>query len=1227
MTKSKKHHWLFRLWVKIRGLMALLIVLAGICVGLLSLLLPFESLYQKQLEAFLEKQWGLNVAVEEIEGSWHGYGPYFSLKNLSLSGKQTVDLEAASLSINIYQLLIPGGRTGIDLSINKAELGMIQSEKGATITINNEQDEDKFTEMLDRVLESGSLRVNELVLNIADQQGGIVLAGLTADFLLEQDLSNRAFQLLVQNENKDQNIEIKSISSRTETLSKNAKWHIKFNQFELAQIDDLVSNMTLPDGVLQGELWLTAKNGYISSATGQLDWSSADSVMSFQLSINHQGDDKNWLSHWRIDRLRINNETFADIDFWGQREGDFSSFKIDTIPINFITLIQSELKPLPTSQQALLNQLNGVLSPVELVFDDSKNLVTFVAADFTNLSLTHEDLDLSGISGTVNYANHNVSVQIDSNKGHLAIPSIYREMLLWDELTAQFDVDLSNEQQVIELNSLWCDCQDFDLNVWSHVNLAATNSIILTSKLTDVTVNQLWKYWPHNVWKSKTLNWLDTSLIDGKVEQGYVFVHGELIPKLFKTGAAQFISRAYVRETTNKFRPDWPAVENLNATALFTHDSVHVDVDQAVTKGVHVGKSQVNIESLDVGLLSVELTASAQNNQVLDYLNQSPLSKNIKLSDSITLTGNQNIDLGFDVSLKDTKPHTFDPNGTITFNNGTFATEHFSLDQINGPVKLSGYELKMKDLPAALETAPVTLNGTIVTKSDEGVKINVDIDGELEAQYILGKINQELPIEGESNWQIHLKNQQDDLLMEAVSDLTGVSIELPAPLQKDTEENQLLTIKCTIPCEQSTVEINYADKITSTIQADAGKYHLSQLNFIDPEYTPDTDNPFGGYIEELDLDQWLELVTDAPTQSTASGDVNDLPFTDISLRIKNLLFMSRRFEDVDLQISRKVSSFEVKVDSPGIKGLVIIADDINRKGIVGQFEYLNWIDTIDFEEIKSVNQQTSVPDLHLWVENFSYLDIPLGQLRMEMRNVVDGIVVEQLSIKSELAEIQISGAWHEASGHAGESEFNVVMFSEKIADFLQTVGFAAPITNAQTLIKMNAVWQGPPSDFDMAKVDGELDIKIGQGQVLDQKPGFGRVLGLFNLTNLPRRLILDFRDVLAEGLLFRSMEGHFVINQGVANTQDFLIKASSAKIHLNGDVGFADQSYDQIITIRPQIGKTFPTIGAIAGGPVGAAAGFLVQGLFNKQLKNKNEIIYRVTGTWDEPVIELISNE
>jgi len=1225
MTKTKKHHWLFKLWVKLRGLLALTIVLAGICVGLLSLLLPFETLYQKQLEAFLEDQWDLSVSIDQIDGSWNGYGPYFLLKNLKLSGKQNIELEAASLSINVYQLLLPGGRTGVDLSINKAELGMIHSSEGASITINNQQDEAKFTEMLDRILRAGSLSVDELVLNIANQQGVVLLAGLKADFLLEQDQTQRAFKLLINSAKDNQNIEIRSLGQRSKSLTKNAQWYVNFHQFELSQLNDLLTNINFPDGSISGQLWLTTESGYISHAFGDLNWSNPDQAQSFQMQFKHQGEGGDWVNNLQLSSLNVSGKSHDDFTIMSQKNGSIIELKSGGLPINLITPLLLDIKPQKEFNHAVLSQLEGEVSALELSFDYTSSSIQSGFVAFDNLTATHEAFDLAGLSGEMAFTADRARFMLDTAEGHLSVPYIYRDRLNWDQLTAQFDIDFSQPEKQFNLNHLWCDCVDFNLQLWLSLNLAEVNTLLLNSRLSDVEVTKLWKYWPHNIWKEKTLSWLDNSLLKGQVETGFVFVNGELIPQGFKSGAAEFVSRAYVKEVSNQFRPDWPVVSDLNGTALFTHDVVHVAVDNAKTNGVAILNSQVDIDSLEVGIVSVDMSAMAKNNQLLDYLNKSPLSNNIKLSDSISLGGDQRVDLNFDISLKSDKKMNFNPQGLITFERGTFTTEHFSLENINGPIQLDGYDLLLKDLPAELQSAAVKLNGKIATKTENGLAIDVNMGGVLGSDYLLDKVNQKLPIDGQSFWNILIKNQQDQLIMTAQSDLVGVSSSLPAPLNKLNSENKAISIKCSIPCENSVVELNYDNQIESIINLDEGKYNLAQLKLLSDHSEVNNDQPFGGYIKVLDLDQWLILMAG----NQLAGKAGSLPFSEVSVNIEKLLFMSRAFTDIKLHIVRKNDGYEINVDSSEIQGMVVIADDLDRKGIIAQFDHLDWIDSIPQNEgidpISAPNE--AVPDIHLWAENFSYAGVPLGELRMEMRNVADGIIVEQMSIKSELAEINISGSWNKATGSKGQSNFDVVMFSEKIADFLSNVGFNAPITNSQTLIEMKAVWSGVPSEFDMANIDGELAIKIGQGQVLDQQPGFGRVLGLFNLTNLPRRLLLDFRDVLAEGLLFQSMEGHFVITQGVANTQDFLIKASSAKIHIVGDVGFANQSYNQTITVRPQIGKTFPTIGAIAGGPVGAAAGFLVQGLFKKQLKDKNEIIYRVTGTWDDPNIELMSDE
>ena len=47
-------------------------------------------------------------------------------------------------------------------------------------------------------------------------------------------------------------------------------------------------------------------------------------------------------------------------------------------------------------------------------------------------------------------------------------------------------------------------------------------------------------------------------------------------------------------------------------------------------------------------------------------------------------------------------------------------------------------------------------------------------------------------------------------------------------------------------------------------------------------------------------------------------------------------------------------------------------------------------------------------------------------------------------------------------------------------------------------------------------MNGNLSLELERGQLRTVKPGAGRMLGLLSVTELPRRLALDFRDVTDE---------------------------------------------------------------------------------------------------------------
>ncbi|MGC1550881.1 MAG: AsmA-like C-terminal region-containing protein, partial [Rhodanobacter sp.] len=78
------------------------------------------------------------------------------------------------------------------------------------------------------------------------------------------------------------------------------------------------------------------------------------------------------------------------------------------------------------------------------------------------------------------------------------------------------------------------------------------------------------------------------------------------------------------------------------------------------------------------------------------------------------------------------------------------------------------------------------------------------------------------------------------------------------------------------------------------------------------------------------------------------------------------------------------------------------------------------------------------------------------------------------------------------------------------------------------------------------------------------------------------------------------------------------------EITITGRTGLRAKDYDQLVVAVPHLGNSLPIVGAVVAGPVGAAAGLAVQGLLGSGLNHVAVRRYRVTGTWDNPVMTLV---
>jgi uncharacterized protein YhdP len=172
---------------------------------------------------------------------------------------------------------------------------------------------------------------------------------------------------------------------------------------------------------------------------------------------------------------------------------------------------------------------------------------------------------------------------------------------------------------------------------------------------------------------------------------------------------------------------------------------------------------------------------------------------------------------------------------------------------------------------------------------------------------------------------------------------------------------------------------------------------------------------------------------------------------------------------------------------------------------------------------------------------------------------------------------------------------------------------------------VEANWRGGPGDFDTATVDARLMVDAHDGHLLEIEPGAGRVLGLLGVAQLRRRLTLDFSDIFSKGFAFDRIQGNAHLAQGQLRTDNLSVRGPAADINLRGVTDLRNQRFDQTVDVLPKSGGILTAVGALAGGPVGAAVGAVANAVLDKPMRGIGAKSYRVTGPWASPKVEAIT--
>lgn len=757
----------------------------------------------------------------------------------------------------------------------------------------------------------------------------------------------------------------------------------------------------------------------------------------------------------------------------------------------------------------------------------------------------------------------------------------------------------------------------------------------------EVTAAKL--FWPTNTMPPSAVMWLDRALIDGRLDAGRVLVRGDLDSWPFHDDTGRFEARGHIVDTVLNYNPEWPQAEHLEATATFVNDSMQVEAGSADVKGNRMTGATAAIANFGEPVLELAAKGGGSGANLLDFLRASPIGKryedtlkdiaiggkgelqftlNLPLKDASKLALDGTVDLS-EANLDDSAfdLHFVDAGGSVHFNQGGFAA---------GPLAVG-----FRQRPAKLSIAV----GSYVADASHALEAN--LAGRFPATTVFADVPDLMPaltrFPGESAWTAALTLDAASATgvprkrLTLASDLRGIAIDLPAPMTKSADAAQSFELALDLPFIGEMFSAKLGDLATARGRLPApGKPFAARVAFGSQptENLPERGVAISGRVSTFDAGGWLGLIQLTPDSSSSStGGL----IQSIDLRADAFSIGARDLGATHLTVGDSAGATELKIDGADLAGVLRIpAQSIAHEGMTAHFERFHWPDAPpDAPESNALIDVApgSLPPLHIAVDDFMLGQASLGAAEFESYPTAEGMHVDKLDTQSPNVTMTASGDWT-GTLQANRSHLAITLTAHNLGHMMDALGFPGLIDGGQTKADIDAIWPGPPSAFALAKMEsGAITLNIAEGRILDVKPGVGRIFGLLSLSEIPRRLTLDFSDFFQSGLGFNSITGTFGLDAGNAYTSNLLIKSPAADISITGRTGLRAKDYDQEMLVSPHTGATLPLVGALAGGPVGAAAGLVLSGVLGKPIGRATGSRYHVSGTWENPEITLISKE
>jgi uncharacterized protein (TIGR02099 family) len=846
----------------------------------------------------------------------------------------------------------------------------------------------------------------------------------------------------------------------------------------------------------------------------------------------------------------------------------------------------------------------------------------------------------SGLSGTVQLTQEAGVFKVASDEVRFELPHMFREPLAVQELAATVQWRKSESGWTIESKDVRMASPDGHATARFNVTVPGDGSsplLDISAQGTDLKVSSTHKYIPAGRLGAKTLEWFDRAFLGGRVVSADLTYRGSVRDFPFRKDEGLFLVRGHVEDALFDYQPGWVPASNVTADLEFRNEGMHIRATSASVGGLHITEATADIADLKETHLRIKAAARGDLQEGLAFLANSPLAAALG-EPFARLSGHGAIDAAVDLDLPIRRLENRKIEVTARVADATAA-----MRDIDAPVRsLQGSLTVRNTLIAAADLHAQWLGGPVevVIRPNGNNASTLRATGTAAAAQLKPFLPPAVKVSGSTQWRLGTEFYADTAKTERKSgvridsDLRGLGIALPEPVGKSESEPRPFQVTLEADGDNAVLARSWLGDVRAIVRvarpAGGGAWSLDRGGLRADGNAPALPNHRGlrieGTVEKFVLDDWLALRGEDSGDTSDSGKTLSDYLQAANVHVGTFELAGYRWSDVRGVLQSTTAGWRVDVDGPGAAGQVLIPEQFRGSQVLrATLERL----VLEKPEATGSGAQPdtsdprNLPNLLIHVGELRFANRTLGTFDLRATRQPDGIRFENASVHGASAHAEGQGEWI-VTPQGQQSSLKATVTSDDVAATLRALGYSDVLEAKHGEVHGDLKW---PGGFDAKMLDraaGSISVKAETGQLTAVQPGAGRVLGLFSVAALPRRLALDFKDLTDKGLAFDKVQGDFELRDGNAFTSNLLLRGPAAEIGIAGRTGIATHDYDQTAVVTGNLGASLPVAGALAGGPVVGAAVLLFSQIFKEPLKGVTRGYYRITGPWENPTVERV---